>query len=333
MATQLGVCRNSECPNGASGVTVELYPGPGEYCPECGEKLDATTATPPAPFGGKTALEALEQFAADEPAPKPKRRNKRPIIASLAVVGAAIIAIVALHPSAIGHPGSAVRICATSTTQRFADELIDGYSSKTFTPRTQLALVQSAPCEIHFSVSTGKAAPDAIGHDAIVAIVNPANPIAHLDEDTLRKIYHGEVTDWSQLGGTPGRILPMVAADGTDEAGEVSTMLMQGSSLAASVQRIQNSREITKAVVRADNLRAIGLVPFSQSDPAKVLVLGTIAPNPLSISDGRYPLSMDITVTADATARAQATAFAQYVHSDDAQAVVTRSGLVSKRGI
>jgi hypothetical protein len=333
MATQLGVCRNSECPNGASGVTVELYPGPGEYCPECGEKLDATTAAPPAPFGGKTALEALEQFAADEPTPKTKGRNKRPVIASLAVVGAAVIAIVALHPSAIGHPGNAVRICAGSTTQRLASALISGYSSKSFTPATQLALVKSSPCEVHFSASEGKAAADAIAHDAVVAIVNPANPVTHLDQETIRKIYHGDITDWSQLGGRPGRIVPMIAVDGTDEATEVSTMLMQGMNPAPDVQRLQNSRQITKAVVSADNLRAIGLVPFSESDPAKILTLGTIAPNPLSISDGRYPLSLDITVNADSTARAQATAFTQYVRSDDAQAVVTRSGLVPKRGI
>ena len=333
MANPIGVCRNSECPNGASGVTVELYPGPGEFCPECGEKLEATTATPPVPFGGRTALEALEQFTADEPPAPPKRRSKRPLIASLAVAGAAIISLVALHPSAIGHPGSAVRLCAGSLTQHFADELVAGYASKTFTPAAQFAVVRSAPCEVRFTISAGKSLADAIGHDAIVAIVNPANPLMRLDQDTIRKIYHGEITDWSQLGASAGRILPMVAADGTDEASEVATMLMQGAGFATGVQRPLTSREITKTVVRADNLRAIGLVPFSESEPAKVLALGAIAPNPLSIADGRYALSLDIGITAEQTTRAAGTAFAQYARSDDAQAALTRSGFVPKKGI
>lgn len=333
MATRLGICRNSNCPNGASGATVELYPGPGEYCPECGEKLEATTAAPPAPFGGMSALQALERFTADEPAVRARPRPKRPLIVSGAIVSAAIAAIVMLHPSAIGHPGEAVRICNTSMTARFGDELVRAYAAKSGTPNSQLALVQTGPCEVQLAATAGANNADTIGHDGIVAIVNPANPLMHLGDDVLRKIYRGEVTDWSQLGGPPGPIVAMLAADGSDEAAAVGTKLMHGTGFGSSVQRLPNSRDITRAVVRADNLRAIGLVPFSQSDPGKVLTLGTIAPSPLSIADSRYPLSLDVTVALEPAAHAQATAFAEYARSDDAQALVARSGLVPKKGI
>ena len=54
-----GICRNVACENARSATPVELYPGPGEYCPQCGERLEPLVA---APFGGLSALEALAKF-------------------------------------------------------------------------------------------------------------------------------------------------------------------------------------------------------------------------------------------------------------------------------
>src|SRR5579885_1185415 len=35
-----GICRYPECPKAASGERIELYAGPGQYCPECGKTLE-----------------------------------------------------------------------------------------------------------------------------------------------------------------------------------------------------------------------------------------------------------------------------------------------------
>jgi O-antigen ligase len=59
--TMNGVCRKTACQNGAIAAPVELYPGPGEYCPECGERLDPLRApivrVPPIAF--KTSARSL----------------------------------------------------------------------------------------------------------------------------------------------------------------------------------------------------------------------------------------------------------------------------------
>ena len=40
--------------------------------------------------------------------------------------------------------------------------------------------------------------------------VSLANPLAGLTKEQVRRIYTGEVTDWAQLGGSPGEIRPFV---------------------------------------------------------------------------------------------------------------------------
>jgi len=56
------------------------------------------------------------------------------------------------------------------------------------------------------------------------------------------------------------------------------------------------------------------------------------APSTLSIGDGRYALSVALTVDS-ASRAAGAAGLAAYARSDDAQAIVLRDGFVPKQGI
>ena len=42
--------------------------------------------------------------------------------------------------------------------------------------------------------------PVTIALDGIAVIVNLENPVADLSAETIRQIYTGEITDWSQVG-------------------------------------------------------------------------------------------------------------------------------------
>lgn len=314
---------------------MELYPGPGEYCPDCGEPLEALPPETQAPFGGLSPLEALEQLPPEQPqtrAPAPKKR--RPLFAGVAVVTTAIAAVLMLHLSATGRTGSAgsVRVCAGSITGHFARDLIRGYAERNAASESQFSIVQSAPCDVRFATGVNANTNDTIAHDALVVVVNPANTLMRLPQDAVRAIYDGKITDWAQIGGKPGKILAYAPAGGTDESADPLRALMQGEALGQNVQRLASSSDVTHAVVRPDSLGAIGLVAFSQSDPAKVLAIDTTAPNPLSIAEGRYPFSVGVTVAVESSARPAAAALGGYARSDDAQPIAAHSGLITKRG-
>ena len=46
-----------------------------------------------------------------------------------------------------------------------------------------------------------------LAYDGIAVIVNPANPVSDLDVATIAKIYTGEITNWSEVGGNDAEIV------------------------------------------------------------------------------------------------------------------------------
>ena len=46
-----------------------------------------------------------------------------------------------------------------------------------------------------------------LAYDGIAIIVNPENPVEDLDVETIAKIYTGEITNWSEVGGNDAEIV------------------------------------------------------------------------------------------------------------------------------
>jgi hypothetical protein len=343
-----GICRNAACENARSAKPVELYGGPGRYCPACGDALEPlaaaaaeTPSTPAPPFGGLSALEALAQFdpavsPIETPAPQPRSRaGKRIALVAASVAVAAIAAGAVLRPTAAQKTmvSNAVHVCRSSMTERFAADVVRAYADKAGVSRSRFDLTQSAPCDVQFAAKRSAKRADVVGHDGIVVVVNPQSPLTRLSEDDVRLIYSGAITDWAEFGEPPGRIVPIMPAATSDEAQTLARTLLAHSGVAAGVRRLTSSADVVRAVVSPGGRGTIGLVAFSAAVPAKVLALAPQpAPSSLSIGDHRYALSVALTV--ESTSRATAAAgLAAFARSEDAQAIVVRDGFVPKQGI
>src|SRR5690606_12275692 len=46
----------------------------------------------------------------------------------------------------------------------------------------------------------------AVALDGIAIYVHESNPVPHLTLDQIKRIYEGRIRDWSEVGGSPGRI-------------------------------------------------------------------------------------------------------------------------------
>jgi hypothetical protein len=178
----VGACRNAACDNARAAKPIELYPGPGEYCPACGEALEAAApkVVVPAPFGGLSALEALARFdagqsPADEPAPAPRspaRMRAGAVAASVAV--AAVAAFAVLRPTAAQRSviSNTVHVCSSSMTERFAADVVRAYATKTGVPRSRFALTHGAVCDVRFAARRIADHAAVVGRYRIV-VVNP----------------------------------------------------------------------------------------------------------------------------------------------------------------
>jgi hypothetical protein len=335
---ELGTCRNESCPKGQSGENIERYPGPGEYCPECGERLE------PIPLSAREALEpgAYEAFQSrlqqlvDPPRPDPAGRKPAIIAGGIALALILVAAILIARPFASRAPAVAARVCGSSGSDALATALVRAYAAK----RGASASYRIDPpgvthCDVRFWSAPVGTSGGVLAHDAVVAVVHPQNGVTRLSTAQLRGIFAGTITDWSQLGDQPGAIVALLPDDVSDELRVLRSSTFRGLTISSGVHREASSAAIVHRVASASGRRLIGLVTFSGAVPAKVVALGSATPpSTLSIADRRYPLSFDVMVGSDLPAPSdEAAKFIAYARSDEAQTVVARAAFVGKKGL
>jgi len=170
-----------------------------------------------------------------------------------------------------------------------------------------------------------------IALQAITPIVHPGNQIAGLDLSQLTKIISGEITDWKQLGGKPGKIRLHMARQGTGLA-EMQATILNSSAAAPNSQRHRDSNEIRMAIAADPN--AIGIAEFSTSAGAfkalPIRVANRLVPaDQLHIKTEEYPLTRRLYFYTGQIVTALGRGFVTYAESEEAQRLLASHGYLS----
>ena len=161
-----------------------------------------------------------------------------------------------------------------------------------------ITAVQEGRCDIGLSSRALKDDEKAQGltetvlaYDGIAIIVNPANPVNDLSLETIAKIYTGEITNWSEVGGEDGEIVVIgrEAGSGTRDGFE------------------------------------------SIKDTVKAVTVDGVAPTEETIKDGTYKVQRPfVLVTKDGvTLSEDAQAFFDYATSPEAAEIIAAAGAVA----
>ena len=167
-----------------------------------------------------------------------------------------------------------------------------------------------------------------LAYDGIAVIVNPENPVSDLDVQTIARIYTGEITNWSQVGGNDAEIVLIgrEAGSGTRDGFESIT----GTEDACRYrQELTSTGDVITAV--SQNPAAIGYASVaSVKDTVKALTVGGVAPGNETILDGTYVIQRPFVLVtkADAQLSAAAQAFFDYALSEDAYELIIAAGVV-----
>ncbi|HEY0720929.1 MAG TPA: phosphate ABC transporter substrate-binding/OmpA family protein [Gammaproteobacteria bacterium] len=174
-----------------------------------------------------------------------------------------------------------------------------------------------------------------VGLDGVAVIVHPANPLATLDKAAVRRIFAGEVDDWSQLGGKAGAIR-VHARD--DKSGTYDTfkslVLDEGAKLVGTAGRYESSTELV-AQVAADP-QAIGFVGLAYIQGVKALAIADggapIAPAPFTVATEDYALARRLFLYAPTRGHNWQLAqdFASFAVSIEGQRALEPHGFVSQ---
>lgn len=169
-----------------------------------------------------------------------------------------------------------------------------------------------------------------IALDGIAVIVHKDNKIADLKKDDIKKIFLGEVTDWSQVGGDNGVIRVITREEGSGTRGAFEELVL-GKDAAGKEQKVfdkanvQNSTGAVRTAVAADK-NAIGYVSLgSLNADVKAVKVDGVEASVENIKSKTYKISRPFIYMTQKDPEGVTKAYIDWVLSDEGQAVVKKS--------
>lgn len=171
-----------------------------------------------------------------------------------------------------------------------------------------------------------------VAWDALVVLVHKDNPISDISMAQLRRLYKGEILDWSELGGKAGPVELYVRKGKISGVGRTLRELVfenfDEDFVATHV--VRSSGPLEKGIEK--NLAGIGVSGISSAKrrDVKILTLGGIEPTFERIKDGSYvmyrPLYLVTPMTANADPEIQE--FLDFVLGEEGKQIIRNAGTV-----
>ncbi|OQB27756.1 MAG: Phosphate-binding protein PstS 1 precursor [Chloroflexi bacterium ADurb.Bin180] len=163
----------------------------------------------------------------------------------------------------------------------------------------------------------------AIATDAIAVVVNEHNPVREMDSFTLRKLFQGRITDWAQLGGVAGEVVPLSREEGSATRTVLEERVMSGFPVSSGAVVMPASQAVVDYV--AQHSQAIGYVSLGwvTSGVAVVRIDGA-DPSRESLQKGSYGIIRPLVLATLPAASSEATSFVQFARGLRGRAVISR---------
>jgi phosphate transport system substrate-binding protein len=168
-----------------------------------------------------------------------------------------------------------------------------------------------------------------------VVFVSPQNPVKALSLEQIAKIFAGEVKDWGEVGGKPGKIKLFArdAKSGTFDTFDNLVLKPKNLKISADATRMESSPDLSDNVARDPD--AIGFAGFAYIRNAKVLSIsspcGIISPPEVfSVKTEEYPLSRRLFLQSTDTMPPLGAKLLDFSLSDKAQDTVSEAGFINQ---
>ncbi|MBQ9492668.1 MAG: substrate-binding domain-containing protein [Oscillibacter sp.] len=175
--------------------------------------------------------------------------------------------------------------------------------------------------------------------DALVFVVNAANPVESLTRDQLRGIYSGTITNWAEVGGEDLDIVPFQRDEEAGSQTAMMNLVMMGEPMTDAPTELVTGEmgDLVTAVAAFDDTpAAIGYTMYyyahnmNMADGLKILSVDGVAPDAETIRNGSYPFLNSYYVVTDAGRSADDPAKLLYdwILSEDGRRLIEHEGYV-----
>ncbi|ACB75827.1 phosphate ABC transporter substrate-binding protein [Opitutus terrae] len=223
------------------------------------------------------------------------------------------------------HPGVAFEIAAEGSTTGIA-AIIDG------TAQIGMSSRRAKPTEMSAAQAKGVSMkPTIVAYDGIAVIVNENNPLSSLSKRQIEQIFTGDVTDWSAVGGQPGRISIYTRNTSSGTYSDFKDLAMKKRDYASSSQKMAGNEQIAAEVGRNPNgIGYVGLA-YDQAPGIKVIAIDGATPSKESVLAKKYPYARPTFYYTNGEPSGEAAKFVEFTLSDDGQRIASQVGFVPVR--
>lgn len=169
-----------------------------------------------------------------------------------------------------------------------------------------------------------------LARDGIAVIVHPGNPVPGLTKDQVIKIFSGEITDWSQVGGGSGTITVVSREEGSGTRTAFEEMVM-GKTLITAKAILQPSNGAIRTAVSTAPL-SIGYLSLGYLDKTvKALAIDGVACTVENSKNGKYPIVRPLFFLTKAQPTGLVKAFIDFCLGSEGQKIVEQEGYLSAK--
>lgn len=160
--------------------------------------------------------------------------------------------------------------------------------------------------------------------DGIAVVVNNDNNISDLSIEDIRKIYTGEINDWSQVGGTKAPIVVYTREEGSGTRGAFEELVLGKDGKIFDRANVQNSTGAVRTAVAGDK-NGIGYISTgSISADVKAVKVDGVEATVDNIKTGTYKISRPFIYVLQMETTPLVQAFVDWVVSAEGQEIVKK---------
>jgi phosphate transport system substrate-binding protein len=164
-----------------------------------------------------------------------------------------------------------------------------------------------------------------IARDGIAIVTSYDVDVDEITFDQARAIFAGEITDWSELGGTPGAITIVSREEGSGTRAAFEELVM-GESLIGENAILQPSNGAVRTTVTSTP-GSIAYISFGYLDEStKPLAIDGALPTPENVESGAYPVVRPLNMVTYGEPEGAVGQWLDFIKGADGQAIVVAEG-------
>jgi phosphate transport system substrate-binding protein len=220
------------------------------------------------------------------------------------------------------HPGTTFDIAAEGSTTGIA-AIIDG------TAQIGMSSRRAKSSEIGAASAKGiNMKPTVVAYDGIAVIVNAGNPVKSLTKKQVEQIFTGEVTDWSAVGGSGGKISVYTRNTSSGTYSDFKELAMKKRDYAPGSQKMAGNEQIASEVGKSPaGIGYVGMA-YTKAGGVKVVSIDGVTPSIQTVQNHSYSYWRPTFYYTNGEPGGVAKTFVDFTLSSVGQKIVNQVGFV-----